>query len=121
MSCSNSNCAEIQAKYNESIKEGQILCRKMKDYQKELSQYEAWMKESDRQQRDACIMHEATFRQLISDLDALVRCEDTERVAERLLLIIYTQRFKYLILIYIFRRKVTEASNSRLSNYSRAI
>lgn len=84
MSCSNSNCAEIQAKYNESIKEGQILCRKMKDYQKELSQYEAWMKESDRQQRDACIMHEATFRQLISDLDALVRCEDTERVIQLL-------------------------------------
>lgn len=76
MSCS--NCVDAQTKYEQSIKDGQMLLLKLKKYQDDLDECKKWIKETSKRQMEASEFYEANFRQLLTDLDELVRYEDTK-------------------------------------------
>lgn len=76
MSCS--NCVDAQTKYEQSIKDGERLLLKLKEYQDDLDNCHKWIMDTNKRQMRASEFYEASFRQLLADLEELVRYEDTK-------------------------------------------
>lgn len=69
MSCS--NCDSTLIKYTQSMKDCERLLDKLRDYQHDLDQCQAWISEQTRWQKDANLNHESNLKSLIDRLDEL--------------------------------------------------
>ena len=66
-----SNCDSMFTKYTQSTKDCERLLDKLRDYQHDLDQCQAWISEQTRRQKEANLSHESNLKSLIDRLDEL--------------------------------------------------